>query len=155
MNDLKHPRQQSLADQIAALERSAIAPPVPGELCDWLEEIVQGCVELEPVLRERVERDHARVLSEIRKHDLELSSRVAALEEEGRELLVLQAAAARDAQATLAACRHTGGDETRLADRIEQVKGAIVGLALRIRTQEAALGTWHQEALLRDRGPVD
>ena len=48
MNASKHPRETILEEQLAALERSAITPLIPGELRPFLEEIARCCVAIEP-----------------------------------------------------------------------------------------------------------
>jgi hypothetical protein len=86
MTALKHPREATLEEGVAAFERAAIAPAVPGELCAWVEEIVRHALELEPVVQQRREKDHARMFEQMRRMDNELNSKIEMLERESAAL---------------------------------------------------------------------
>jgi hypothetical protein len=152
---MKHPREIQLAEQLTALERAAVSPPVPGELGGWIEEILRCALEIEPVLTERREQDYQRLIREMRKIDLELQSHTDFLAAESAALAADEKQILCDAQALLVAHRRDGKDEIHVADAVAALKQQVIAFVLRCRTQEAGLATWHQEALMRDRGPVD
>jgi len=155
VQELKHPRQMLLADQLAALERAAITPHIPGELGACIEEIIHCSLELDPVLTERRERDYVRLLDEMRRLDSELDSHISGLESESAHLSEGLRRLTQDAQTLLANHRRDGRDESHQMAAALCLKQEAVEFVLRCRTHEAALAAWHQEAFMRDRGPVD
>jgi hypothetical protein len=53
------------------------------------------------------------------------------------------------------ASEHVEPDERKIAGALQELSDRVVALVQRVRKHETEISTWHTEAMLRDRGPVD
>jgi hypothetical protein len=155
MTRKQSPEEQSLEAELKRLETALVTPLVPGELDRWVGEAQQAATAVQPAL-ESFTRDvlHAQY-AEIGKSDPELLPRVEALIEEDRQLLA-------DLQKVLAALAEIVSklpqarkDENLIQPELDQAEKVGTRFVVRVRKQMIAAGTWLDEALFRDRGPVD
>jgi len=107
------------------------------------------------VVMERVDHAHGAILREIVREDTSLATRVEQMEEEDEAILSRAAEIQRAAENLLVAVAKVEPQEGKLESAVKLFTEDALQLVLRIRKQEAALETWYQESLMRDRGVVD
>ena len=147
--------EQALDAELKRLETALVTPLVPGELDRWVGEAQQAASAVQSAL-EKFTKDilHAQY-AEIGKSDPELLPRVEALIEEDQQLLAdLQKVRAALAE-IVTRLPEARKDEKLIQPEIGQAEKVGTRFVVRVRKQMIAAGTWLDEALFRDRGPVD
>ena len=145
---------ERLKNALQALERDLETPIVPGEFPAWIQNLRKSYEQVGQELQGRLPSTHEQQFREIGEQDPDLLSRVQALREEDRDILVTFKSVHRRIQelATTVEERSTLTNSPEVRDRIDQVVQAGLDLVIRIRTQEISLKTWKLEAYQRDRG---
>lgn len=142
-------------EQLAQLERSVEAPVVPGELERWLRGTVEAFQAVRAAFREQIDGVHKEYLESISTEDSGLLSRVEKMEKQDEQIGKELDSLASESEALLKSHESRQADETALADVVGEFAERTIALVIRIRKQDAALETWYQEALERDRGIAD
>jgi len=151
--------QHALTDDLNKLETLLGSPIVPGELPERLQRMSHAFEEVCNSFAVHKKESHESQLEEIASQDAELLSRIENLREEDAEIetelarihrcfkdLSHQVENAEDAKQ-----RDEGESFSDLDPTIQEA----LALVLRIRKQDQAIQTWHQEAFVRDRGIGD
>ncbi len=148
-------KKSKLLDALAKLEFCLESPVVPGEMDDWTSMVQESFAEVEPLLKETVEKEHPKKLKQISQDDPGLHRRVTQLKEQDQESMsqVKQIRTQLDQIANKAEIIEP--DEARLEDRLQEFIDKALEFILHVRKQEVAIDTWLLEALERDRGVVD
>jgi len=144
-----------LHDALADFERCLHTPVVPGEMGPWLKRATSSFRAVEIVVRRQIEETHSDLLAEIRGEDLGLAARVDALREGDQELCEMMESTRRQLDRLNASVENVEPDEQRLDEEMRTVVDLGQAFVQRARKQEAAITTWFQESLHRDRGIVD
>jgi len=150
-----HQLCEELSQSLAALERALETPLVSGELVAWLQEVQEDISQLGPELHQRVEREHAQLLSQIMQQDLELASHVEHLHNEGQAILQQFALLRRGIDELAAIAASIEPQENRLRNFLQDLIQAGIEFIVRLHKQEVAIDTWYREAFLRIRGVGD
>jgi len=147
--------QRDLHTALDALETSLETPFVPGELERWMNAVQTAFNEARPLVQQRIETDHPQQLADIEGQDPELTNRVEGLKQEDRHLLEELDKLAGWIDEFAIKVPEVEPDEARMREELNNLVHAGLEFIIRVRTQETALRTWLQEAIERDRGPVD
>ena len=149
------PEASALGDGMARLERALLTPVIAGELELWVRAVQDATAALAEPLQQYVQRILHAQYAEIAKTDPEMLPRVQqliatdkSLLESYQQFLAKVADLARRAPAAKK-------DEHKVSVQVAEVEKDGTALILGIRKQEAAASAWLEEALYRDRGPVD
>ena len=142
----------SLASELVEFERELGAPLVPGELDSWLQNVRQGVGRVAPLLRRRLELEHADVLKQILHQDIELAARVQQMKDASAALLEQFSDFERQIEVVSKAASQGEKLEEKFASHLPAFSQKGIDVITQIRKQEVALETWFGEAFLRDRG---
>jgi hypothetical protein len=149
------PQELALNDALTSLERALLTPVIAGELADWVQTVEQAAAALAQPLDEFIHAVLHKQYAEIAKADTELLFRVQQMIASDQAVLAsyeqFQAKVAGLARRAPAAQQ----DEGKVASPLAAVEQEGTALILAIRKQQAAASAWLDEALYRDRGPVD
>ena len=141
-----------------ALERLMQAfstPVVPGELVSWAETAVAASRRVESALADQIKTIHPGLFDQIAQEDPELLTHVEHMRSEDEAQLAAAEHLAAKAEQIQKAADAVEPREDVMEEAIERFNEAALELFAQINKQEAAIATWLQEALQRDRGPVD
>lgn len=137
------------------LEQSVEAPVVPGESQRWLQNAVKTLERVLLLLQGNVNKAHGESFAAIGSEDSGLLARVQRMQREdvaiGAELKNL----AERSDGLLEIVSQAQEGEHNVNESLNSFADDTIALIIRIRKQEAALETWYNEALQRDRGTVD
>jgi hypothetical protein len=149
------PQELALNEALAQLERALLTPVIPGELDSWVQTVRQAAEALVVPLDEFIHGILHRQYAEIAKADQEMLFRVEQLIATDQGILttyeLFRAKVANLAERASAVLK----DEKKVAAPLADVEQEGTALILAIRKQQAAAAAWLDEALYRDRGPVD
>jgi hypothetical protein len=151
------PTAQELAlnDALAQLERALLTPVIPGELEVWVQTVQHATTAVAQPLDEFLHGILHRQYAEIARADQEMLFRVQQLMATDETIVttyeLFRAKVANLAERAPAAEK----DELKVAAPLADVEQEGTALILAIRKQQAAAAAWLDEALYRDRGPVD
>lgn len=146
------PQEETLEQALAVLERSLETPVVSGETEVRAEGLQRAVAGVRDAFRSRSGGDDRRTLCEIGETDPALLPRVDRLEGDRRALLDRWDRAVAGARELGEAAAASPRDETAFRERFERYVPETLALVLQTRAYEAALRTWLNEALQRDRG---
>lgn len=141
-----------LAAGLVSLERAIMNPLVPGELVAWLRSVQQAATVVRPLLHERIEQDHQKMLQEIVRQDIELASRVEQMREEAAAILSQFAGWEASVKEFAEVAADVEPREEKFQSHLQGIVQSGIDFIVATRKQEAAIHTWHGEAFLRDRG---
>ena len=148
-------RPSALDSVLLSFERSLEQPLVPGELANWSEAASERAeVTTAFVLNNALTR-HGSLLKQISKQDGDLANRVAGLLEQHRLLEKEAGQLANDCRELAEDARKSARDESHFIPVQEEIAKRGIRWIIDVRKQEAAVTTWFQEALSRDRGIGD
>ena len=149
------PEETALNEGLAHLERALLTPVIPGELEMWAKAVQDATTALAQPLARYVQEILHEQYAQIAKTDPEMLPRVEQLIATDKAILEdfqkFQAKVARLVERAPAAKK----DENKVAALLTEIEKEGTALIIGIRKQQAAASTWLDEALYRDRGPVD
>lgn len=131
------------------------APVLSGELVEWFDTALNAAEALEQALAEQVSAIHPPILKQISAEDQEMLSLVERLEQTDQALQNDMREFKEDLQHYRKAAEKLEPRETFLQEPLSDLSDQWLRLFEGINKQEAGISTWLQEALQRDRGPVD
>ena len=147
--------ETALHEALALLERALLTPVIPGELEMWAKAAADTTAALAQPLVDYVENILHEQYAQIAKTDPEMLPRVEQLIATDKSLLEdfqkFQVQVARLVDRAPAAKK----DENKVAALLTEIEKDGTTLIIGIRKQQAAASAWLDEALYRDRGPVD
>lgn len=141
----------ALDDLTAAMS----APVLSGELVEWFDTALGAAEALEQALVEQVSEIHPPIFKQISAEDQEMLSLVERLERTDEALLNDMRKFKEDLRHYRKAAERLEPKETFLQEPLGDLGDQWLRLFEGINKQEAGISTWLQEALQRDRGPVD
>lgn len=148
-------RKREFSQAVRALETSLEAPLVPGESQRWIHAVREACSQLRLLLKQHFEETHGEILGTIAEEDPGLSHRVEALRNVDRRLREDFESITSQATQLLERIDAAAPDERKVRASVEELSEHALAFVIQVRKQEAALSTWLQEAVNRDRGVVD
>jgi hypothetical protein len=152
--DLQNKCESELKGAIDKLETALLTPVLAGELLTWITQVQDTADDLDELVKPCLERLHSD-FTEIAKSDNELLSRVQQMVK-GEETLLKKHEEFRSNLQLLATKAPTVfSDEAKVADERLKVERQGMALLIELKRLQAAASTWLQEAVYRDRGPVD
>jgi hypothetical protein len=147
--------EAALNEALSRLERALLTPVIPGELEDWVQTAHKAAAALAEPLERYVHSILHPQYAEIAKTDPEMLTRVEQLIASDQTLLAgYQKFLAKLAELTQRAPA-AKKDENKLSPQLADIEKDGTALILAVRKQQAAASAWLDEALYRDRGPVD
>ena len=150
-----HITEKDVFEQLEKLERTVYVPIVSGEVTQWLDAVVKAIKSVDETACGYFRAVHPELYEQITEQDPEQNSRVQALEREDDEICASLQALVDFAEKLKGVGKCVEPDERRLANVNKELSDRAVGLVQRIRKHETEISTWHVEAMMRDRGPVD
>jgi hypothetical protein len=147
--------EKDVFERLAELERAVYVPVVSGEVTQWLDAVAKAIKQVEATACDYFRVVHPELYEQIAEQDPEQNSRVQTLEQEDDEICASLQALVDFAEKLQGVGNCVESDERRLANVTKELSDRAVGLVLRIRKHETEISTWHVEAMMRDRGPVD
>lgn len=151
----QNPQVQGLKDAIDNLEKSLLSPVLSGEVVMWVTQVQDAADDLEELLPKFLEEVLHSDYSEIAKADNELLFRVQQMIEGEKELLQQKEEFRRNLHLLAAKAPTVGSDEGKVADERLRVEQQGTAMLTELKRLQNAGSTWLQEAVFRDRGPVD
>lgn len=149
------PQETDLKEAIDRLERALLTPVLSGEVVQWVTTAQEATACLDEVLQPFLNDVLHSEYSEIAKSDNELLSRVEQMVAEERKLLERKENFQRLLQHLAERAPHVHSDEAKVADERLKVEREGVAILTDLKRLQTAASTWLQEAVYRDRGPVD
>lgn len=144
----------ALKAAVDKLETALLTPVLAGELTTWITQVQDCTDDLEEVLRPCLERLHSD-FTEIAKADNELLFRVEQMVEGEKSLLKMYDEFRRNLHLLATRAPKVFSDEAKVADERLKVEQQGTKLLTEFKRLQTAASTWLQEAVYRDRGPVD
>jgi hypothetical protein len=148
------PQELELKEAVERLEKALLTPVLSGELVQWVSAVQDATEDLDgmlPFLEGALHADY----SEIAKADNELLSRVEQMVGAEKNFLEQKEDFRRCLHHLAEWAPHVHSDEARVADERLKVERKGVELLTELKRLQTAASTWLQEAVYRDRGPVD
>lgn len=147
--------EAALNEALVRLERALLTPVIPGELEEWVQAAQKATAALAEPLQRYVQSILHSQYAEIAKTDPEMLTHVEQLIAADQTLFEgyqqFLAKMAKLAQSAPAAKK----DENKVSPQLAEIEKDGTALILGVRKQQAAASAWLDEALYRDRGPVD
>lgn len=143
-----------LTESLQSFETNLVTPVVPGELATWIAAVRASCEHVGEALRAE-QTAHKSMFDEMRKQDPELLPRVEDLRQEDEEIRGVFDSLLRKISALARLPAEQVENRPAGDEQISHVSEQGLALIRRVRTQEAAVSTWHMEAFQRDRGLGD
>lgn len=147
--------EQALNEAVKKLETALLSPVVSGELVSWVQTAQQAAKGLAEPLQRFIKTVLRAEYAEISESDQELQGRVQQMADEDKSILQEHEAFQKDLADLARRAPQVASDEAKLEDSRLGAEKRGVDIILRIKRQQAAIGTWLSEAVLRDRGTVD
>lgn len=147
--------EKEVFERLERLERAVYVPIVSGEAAQWLASVTQAIEQVEETACEYFRIVHTDLFEQIAEVDPEQNARVQSLDQEDDEICEHLRALVDFAKKLQNAGDIVEPDERRIATATKELSDRAVALVMRIRKHETEISTWHVEALVRDRGPVD
>lgn len=148
-------QEADLREALETWELTLETPVVPGELRYWSDAVYEGFQKVECALRPKLDQVHRDQFKKIRKEDLALAKRVEQLQADDDEIRKQLAYVSERIEALRRKAPTAEPDELKAKKEHDGLADDALGLVIRIRKQETAIGTWLTEAFSRDRGDVD
>jgi hypothetical protein len=147
--------EAALQEALIGLEHTLLTPVIPGELDAWAEAAQKAAAALAEPLQRFMQSVLHPQYAEIARSDPEMLPRVEQLIATDQTLLegyqVFLASMAALSRRAPAAKK----DENMVSPLVAEIEREGTALIIGIRKQQAAASAWLDEALYRDRGPVD
>lgn len=153
-SDSQNKCEGELKAAIDKMETALLTPVLAGELVSWITQVQDSADDIDELLQPCLERIHSD-FTEIAKSDNELLSRVEQMVGDEKELLKLHEEFRRDLQLLATKAPKVNSDEAKVADERLKVEQQGTHLLTELKRLQAKASTWLQEAVYRDRGPVD
>jgi hypothetical protein len=151
-----HPiTEKELFERLERLERAVYVPMVSGEVAQWLDAVTKGIRELEEATCDYYRVVHTDVFQQMTELDPEQNALMQVLGEEDDNICEDLHSLAVLAEKLQAAGDQVEPDERLIATATKELSDRTIAIILRIRKHETEISTWHVEAMVRDRGPVD
>jgi hypothetical protein len=150
-----HITEKDVFERLEQLERAVNVPIVPGEVTRWLGALTREAKLVEETACEYFRVVHTDLFEQISDHDPEQNARVQQLDGEDDEICASLHALVELAEKLHGAGDHVEPDERQISGATKELSDRAIALVLRIRKHETEISTWHVEAMMRDRGPVD
>ncbi len=147
--------EKDVFERLEQLERTVYVPIVSGEVTQWLDAVGKSIRRVEETVCGYFRAVHPALFEHITEYDPEQNSRVQTLEREDEEICAGLHALVEFSAKLQGAGDCVEPDERLIGNATKELSDRAVGLVLRIRKHETEISTWHMEAMLRDRGPVD
>jgi hypothetical protein len=147
--------EKDVFERLEQLERTVYVPIVPGEVTQWLGAVAEAVKRVEDIACEYFRVVHTDLFEQIADRDPEQNARVQDLDGEDDEICAGLRALVDFADKLHGAGDYVEPDERQIAGATKELSNRAAALVQRIRKHEAEISTWHMEAMLRDRGPVD
>lgn len=147
--------EDALKVALDAATQAISAPVLAGELPDWFDRLISALDDVEAALVHKAEFEHPQIFDEIANEDTEMLSLVERMQQDDQALLEKTRQLKAEAQQLKEASERLEPRENVMQEPLEKLNEAWMTLFLRINKQEAAITTFLQEALQRDRGAVD
>lgn len=151
----KHLTEKEVFQQLEHLERAIYVPVVSGEVTQWLTAVSEIAHETADTVCEYFQVVHTELYQQISDLDPEQNARVQALDHQDDEICAGLQALVQFAEKLRGAGDLVEPDERLMTGAIKELSDRAVNLVLQVRKHETEISTWHVEAMLRDRGPVD
>lgn len=139
---------------IDKLETALLTPALAGEVVMWITQVQDSADDLDELLLPCMERLHSD-FTEIAKADNELLSRVEQMIAGEKELLQMHEEFRRTLQMLATKAPTVFSDEAKVNEERIKMEQQGTKLLTELKRLQAAASTWLQEAVYRDRGPVD
>lgn len=152
--DSQNKCEGELKAAIDKMETALLTPVLAGELVSWITQVQDSADDIDELLQPCLERIHSD-FTEIAKSDNELLSRVEQMVGNEKELIKLHEEFRRDLQLLATKAPKVMSDEAKVADERLKVEQQGTHLLTELKRLQAKASTWLQEAVYRDRGPVD
>lgn len=152
--DQQYKCEGELKSAIDKLETALLTPAMAGELVTWITQVQDSADDLDELFKPCLERLHSD-FTEIAKADNELFSRVEQMVAGEKDLLQMHDEFRRNLQLLATKAPKVFSDEAKVADERLKVEQQGTKLLTELKRLQAAASTWLQEAVFRDRGPVD
>jgi len=154
--ELKQPitHDGELKSAIDRLENALLTPVLAGELVGWVNTVQVSADDVAEHLQPFFERLHSD-FTEIAKADNELLYRVQQMVECEQQLRKQHEEFRRGLNHLAIRAPRVHSDEAKVADERLKVERQGTALLTELKRLQAAASTWLQEAVYRDRGPVD
>jgi hypothetical protein len=147
--------EAALNEALMRLERALLTPVIPGELEDWVQAAQTATAALAEPLQRYVQSILHPQYAEIAKTDPEMLTHVEQLIAADKTILAGYQQFLSTMGDLVQRAPTAKKDETKVSALLAQVEKDGTALILGIRKQQAAASAWLDEALYRDRGPVD
>jgi hypothetical protein len=147
--------EKDVFERLEQLERTVYVPIVSGEVAQWLDAVAKGIRRVEETTCEYFRVVHTDMFQQMAELDPEQNARVQALDQEDDKICADLHALVELAEKLQGAGDSVGPDERLIATATKELSDRTVAMVQRIRKHETEISTWHMEAMLRDRGPVD
>lgn len=144
-----------LKDAIERVERALLTPVLSGEVGTWVHAVQEAAAALDEQLQPYLESVLHSDYKEIAKTDNELLSRVEQMVVCEKKLLEQKDNFNQSLQHLAERVPQVHSDEAKVADERLKVERQGVELLTELKRLQTAASTWLQEAVYRDRGPVD
>ncbi|WP_254513078.1 hypothetical protein [Anatilimnocola floriformis] len=152
--DLKHQSDVDLKSHVDKLETALLTPVLSGELVAWINAVQDTADDVAEQLSPFFEGLHSD-FTEIAKSDNELLSHVQQMVECEQKLLQRHEDFRRNLHLLAEKASRVRSDEAKIGDERAKVERQGTELLTDLKRLQTAASTWLQEAVYRDRGPVD
>ena len=149
------PEEIDLKESIDRLERALLTPVLSGELISWVKTVQEAATCLDEMLLPYFKRVLHADYHEIAKSDNELLFRIEQMIAEEQKLVERKDNFRQLLGHLAERTQHVQSDEAKVADERLKLEQEGVELLTEIKRLQTAANTWLQEAVYRDRGPVD
>lgn len=139
---------------LETFETTLETPHIPGELVLWMDSVREACLVATAAVRQKAANEHPVLLKRITAEDPELATRVENMREEDVALVERCDELERQSHSLVEMIPQFEPDEHKLEEHIQAFIKDGLDFIIATRKQEAALDTWYQESLYRDRGDV-
>jgi hypothetical protein len=147
--------EKDVFQRLEQLECTVYVPIVSGEVAQWLESVAQGIRDLEEITCEYFRLVHTDLFKQMAEIDPEQNARMQSLDQEDDRICADLHALLELAEKLQGAGDYVEPDERLIATATKELSDRTVAMVQRIRKHETEISTWHVEAMMRDRGPVD
>ena len=149
-------RMGPLLSALAKFEASLEQPIIPGELRGWITEVREAGLASIRLAQEAIFPQHHDLIIQLKRQDAELAARAERLMQEHDELQRVAAEMAISIEQLAEHMDDESAEETPpLLEKAEQLTKRGLKWIIDLRTQDAAVATWFQESLNRERGAAD
>jgi hypothetical protein len=155
LQSARQPTEKDVFERLEHLERTVYVPSVSGEVPQWLDAVSKAIHEAADTTCDYYRLVHTDLFKQMTELDPEQNARVQMLDQADDEICAGLHALGEFAEKLRGAGDLVEPDERLISGATQELAQRAVALVLRIRKHETEISTWHVEAMLRDRGPVD